>query len=250
MDILSGKTALVTGASRGLGAGIAKRLAALGATVIINYSRDEKGASSVKQEIVNAGGVAIIKRFDVTDEKQVKAGIDELKDTVGFPNIIVNNATGPQPFIPLSNQRWEDHLNQLRFFVKAPLLILQACLADMKAKRYGRIINIGSEVVELGNPEFGHYVSAKGAMLGLTRSWALELGPFGITCNLVAPGWIPVERHQQVSRKDKDEYIAGVPLGFQGAPSDIANMVAFLASDEARFITGQKIAVNGGKTLL
>lgn len=250
MGILSGRTALVTGASRGLGAFIARRLAHSGATVVINYLRDENRALSVKQEIISAGGAAIAKGFDVTDEQQVKAGIRELAGLNGPIDIIVNNATGAQPFISLEDQTWEDHLNQLRFFVKAPLTILQACLEDMKEKRFGRIINIGSEVVELGNPKFGHYVAAKGAMLGLTRSWARELGPFGITCNLVAPGWIPVERHEQVSQQEKDEYTGGVPMGFQGAPSDIAGTVAFLASDEARFITGQKIAVNGGKTFL
>jgi 3-oxoacyl-[acyl-carrier protein] reductase len=105
-------------------------------------------------------------------------------------------------------------------------------------------------VAELGNPEYGHYVAAKAAMLGLTRSWANELGAYGITVNLIAPGWIPVERHGEVSAADASGYLAGTPFGRLGVPQDIAAATAFLASDEAAFITGQKLSVNGGKTLL
>src|SRR5690606_7331262 len=144
---------------------------------------------------------------------------------------------------------WEDHLRQLRFFVKAPLLILQAVLPGMKEAGSGRIINIGSEVTDLGNPEFGHYVAAKAAMHGLTRSWARELGPYGITVNTVEPGWIPVERHAGTPPEAFQEYLHGVALGRMGAPLDVAEAVAFLASPAARFITGQRIAVNGGKTM-
>jgi 3-oxoacyl-[acyl-carrier protein] reductase len=137
----------------------------------------------------------------------------------------------------------------LEFFVKSPLLLLQAVLPGMKERKYGRVIQIGSEVMELGNPRFANYVAAKGAQLGQTRSWARELGPYGITVNLVAPGWIPVERHAEAPAEELEAYRSGVPLGYQGKPEDVGRMVAFLASEEAGFITGQKFAVNGGNTL-
>lgn len=238
-------TALVTGASRGLGAAIAERLAADGWHVAVNYAHDTAGASAVVDRITARGHSARLARFDVTDEEAVRQGIAEL----GRVDVVVNNATGPQPFIPVEKQTWEDHLRQLRFFVKAPLLILQAVLPGMKEAGSGRIINIGSEVTDLGNPEFGHYVAAKAAMHGLTRSWARELGPYGITVNTVEPGWIPVARHAGTPPEAFQEYLHGVALGRMGAPLDVAEAVAFLASPAARFITGQRIAVNGGKTM-
>ncbi|SDQ98135.1 SDR family oxidoreductase [Thermostaphylospora chromogena] len=240
---------LVTGASRGLGAVIAQRLAADGWHVAVNYAHDTAGASAVVERIVAAGGRAHAARFDVTDEESVRQGVAGIVEEAGPIRVVVNNATGPQPLIPVEKLTWDDHLDQLRFFVKAPLLLLQAVLPDMRAAGGGRIINIGSEVVDLGNPEMSHYVSAKAAMHGLTRSWARELGPFGITVNTVEPGWIPVERHGEVTDEDTEPYLRNVALGHMGKPSDVAEVVAFLASPGARFITGQRIAVNGGKTM-
>jgi 3-oxoacyl-[acyl-carrier protein] reductase len=152
--------------------------------------------------------------------------------------------------MPLMEQSWQTYLDQLEFFVKAPLELLQAVLPDWRARKSGRIINIGSEIAELGNPYFGNYASAKGAMLSMTRSWARELAPEGITVNLVAPGWIPVERHAGASQQAIDGYLAHTPLAHFGKPEDIADAVVFLASSKADFITGQKLAVNGGRTLL
>jgi 3-oxoacyl-[acyl-carrier protein] reductase len=246
---LNKKVAVVTGASRGLGAAIASYLGACGAWVAVNYYHDHQSAGRVVDGILQKGGKAIPACYDITDEEAVKEMVARVRQELGPVDIVVNNATGPQPVIPVEQQTWQDHLDQLVFFVKAPLLVLQAVLPDMKQKHNGRIINIGSEVVELGNPEYGHYVAAKAAMLGLTRSWANELGAHGITVNLIAPGWIPVERHGEVVSDDSAGYLAGTPLGHQGVPLDIATATAFLASDEAAFITGQKLAVNGGKTL-
>ncbi len=175
--------------------------------------------------------------------------VQEVQARFGPVDILVPNATGPQPFVPLEKLTWRACLDQLEFFVKSPLLLSKAVLGGMKHRRYGRIINIGSEVLEKGVPEFSNYVSAKGAQLGLTRSWAMELAKFGITVNLVAPGWIPTERHDNDPQEAKDAYAAAVPMGHMGEHEDVAEAVAFLASDAAKFVTGQQISVNGGNTL-
>ena len=243
------RVALVTGASRGLGAAIARALADAGWTIAANYAHDEEGARRVVNAISFAGGQARSARFDVTDETAVKAGIAEIAAELGPVELIVNNATGPQPLMPIEQQTWDVHLGQLDFFVKAPLLLLQAVLADWKARKVGRVVNVGSEVVEIGSPEFGHYVAAKAAMVGLTRSWANELGKHGITVNLVAPGWIPVERHQGSDPSDLESYRKLVALRHMGTPADIAAAIAYLASSGGDFVTGQVITVNGGRTL-
>ncbi|WP_214105944.1 SDR family oxidoreductase [Acrocarpospora catenulata] len=238
-------TALVTGASRGLGAHIAERLAADGWHVALNYAHDTAGATAVAERIRARGGAVTVHRFDVTDETAVRAALAE----IGPVAVVVNNATGPQPLIEVDQLTWEDHLHHLRFFVKAPLLILQAVLPAMKAAGRGRVINVGSEVTDLGNPDMSHYVAAKAAMHGLTRSWARALGPYGITVNTVEPGWIPVERHAANTEADYAAYLGGVALDHMGTPADIADVIAFLASDGSRYVTGQRLAVNGGKTM-
>ena len=246
---LSGKVALVTGGARGLGSAIVSELVASGATVAINYFGSEDRARVFAEQIKGAGGKAAIFKANVTDEKEVNDMVAKIQSTLGGLDIVVCNATGPQPMIKLADLTWQDCLNQLEFFVKSPLLLAKAVVPAMKQKKWGRFINIGSEVFERGVPEFSNYVQAKGAQYGLTRSWAMELAPFGITVNLIAPGWIPTERHADDSQELKDAYAAGVPMKHMGEPKDIGEAVAFLASDAAKFITGQKISVNGGHTL-
>jgi len=247
---LGGRTALATGASRGLGAAIAEKLAAAGAAVAVNYFASPDKAEKLCAAIRQDGGKAIAVPGDVRDEKQVLELVKKTERAFAAPiDILVINATGPQPFIKLEDLTWQACLDQLDFFVKSPLLLAQAVVPSMKRRRYGRIINIGSEVFERGIPEFSQYCAAKGAQLGLTRSLAMELAPWNITVNLVAPGWIPTERHINDPQEAKDAYARAVPMGHMGLPEDVGEAVAFLASDAAKFITGQKLAVNGGNTL-
>lgn len=243
---LHNKIALVTGGSKGLGKHICATLAKAGATVIVNYAHNRDNALQTVNDIQSQGGKAFALQGDVTDEESVTRLVRESADLAGETiDILVNNATGPQPELSIEESRWDDYLDQLNFFVKAPLFLTKAVLPGMKSKNEGRIINIGSEVIQLGNPNFANYVTAKSAQLGMTRSWASELGPHGITVNLVNPGFIPVERHEGV---DPTAYQQGVPLGIMGEPLDIGNAVVFLASHEAKFITGQSLSVNGGNT--
>jgi 3-oxoacyl-[acyl-carrier protein] reductase len=217
--------------------------------VAVNYFGSPEKAELVAEDIRKAGGEAITLKADVRDEDEVAALVEQTQSRLGPVDILVPNGTGPQPFIPIEKLTWRACLDQLEFFVKSPVLLMKAVVGQMKQRRHGRVINIGSEVFEKGVPEFSNYVSAKGAQLGLTRSWAMELAAHGITVNLVAPGWIPTERHADDPQSMKDAYAAAVPMKHMGESTDVAEAVAFLASDGAKFITGQKVSVNGGNTL-
>ncbi|MFB1082295.1 SDR family NAD(P)-dependent oxidoreductase [Jeotgalibacillus sp. JSM ZJ347] len=246
---MTNKVALVTGASRGLGKSMAVKLAEAGFKVVINYNSNHEKAEAIVQDIRNSGGEAVAIPADVTDEAAVKKLIADSHKAFGQPvEVLVNNATGPQPELSLEEVTWEDYLDQLHFTAKAPLLLLKEVMPAMKENQWGRIINIGSEVVELGNPEFSNYVTAKSAVIGMTRSWANELGKYNITVNAVHPGFIPVERHGEVAEESANGYLRDVPLKRLGQPEEVANMVRFLASEEASFVTGQNMNVNGGKT--
>lgn len=241
--------ALVTGAGRGLGAVIARRLGAEGRPVAVNDLTADERADRVARDIKEAGGVAEVFPADVTDEEETAGLVARVAERLGTVGVLVVNATGPQPGIAIEDLTWESHLDQLRFFVKSPTLLVQAVLPGMKALGGGRVIQIGSDIFERAVPGLSAYVAAKGAQLGLTRSWARELGPHGITVNFVAPGWIPVERHATSSPDDLSGYLSEVPLGRFGSPDDVAATVCFLASEAAGFITGERITVNGGHTI-
>lgn len=244
--------ALVTGAGQGLGAAIAGALASAGWAVAVNdlpAAGGEARSETVAVSIRRAGGVARSFPADATDEVSVSAMVSEIELGWGPVRVLVVNATGPQPVIGLRDLRWAEMLDQLHFFVKSPLLLTQAVLPGMIARGDGRIIQIGSDLFERAEPGMSAYSSAKGAQLGLTRTWARELGPLGITVNLVAPGWIPVERHAGVGSDVVSTYTGQVPLRRMGVPADVAGAVVFLASDSARFITGERLAVNGGHVL-
>jgi 3-oxoacyl-[acyl-carrier protein] reductase len=250
MSQTRGRVAVVSGSSRGLGSAIARRLARDGLAVAVNGRPGDATAEAVAQSIRDAGGTAAAFLADVTDEAQAAGLVAAVADRLGPVDVLVLNATGPQPDALLTDVTWEDHLAQLTFFVKSPVLLGRAALDSMRARSYGRIVQIDSEVAERPPPGRSAYATAKSAQIGLTRSWAHELAPFGITVNAVAPGFIPVERHADVSAEIKKAYLDSVPVGRMGTPEDIAHAVSFLASEGAGFITGQRIIVDGGRTLV
>jgi 3-oxoacyl-[acyl-carrier protein] reductase len=243
------RVALVSGSSRGLGRHIAHRLARDGLAVAVNGLHDNGAPAEGVAEISAEGGVAEAFAGDVTDEAQVADLVAAIERELGPVDVLVVNATGPQPEAPVENVAWDDHLAQLDFFVKSPVLLGRAVLAGMRERRWGRIIQIDSEVADLPPPGRSAYVTAKAAQIGLMRSWARELAPQGITVNAVAPGFIPVERHTDVDPEVRDAYLASVPAARMGIPEDVAQAVSFFASDEAGFITGQRLVVDGGRGL-
>lgn len=229
---------------------MAVALAEAGHRVAINYFASGERAEALCVGLRERGLVAQAFGADVRDEAEVTRLVGEVEAALGSIEVVVLNATGHQPLLSIEEQTWQAYLDQLEYFVKSPLLMVKAVLPGMRERGFGRVIQIGSEVVELGNARFAHYVAAKGAQLGQTRSWARELGTSGITVNLVAPGWIPTERAFEAGEEDKVAYAKGVALGRMGVAEEVGRVVAFLASDDSSFVTGQKIAVNGGNTLV
>ena len=245
---LAGRVALVTGSSTGLGKAMARCLGMAGAKVAMNYANATPRAESAQAELAAAGIAAKLFRADVTSEAEIDGMFTAIEGTLGPVDIIVINATPAQPLKPIEEYDWAFYQQMLDFFVKSPYLLARRALPGMKSRKHGRLISITSEVFHLGVAPFSAYVAAKGGQTGWSRSMCHELAPFGITVNMIAPGWIPVERHANDPQADKDAYLATIPMKRWGKPEDVGWAAAYLASDEASFVTGQTIAVNGGKT--
>jgi 3-oxoacyl-[acyl-carrier protein] reductase len=245
---MKGRVALVTGNSTGLGKQIGLELGKSGAKVPVNFFNNESRAEKALAEYQAAGIETLMVKADVTDEADVDRMIGEIESSLGPVDILVPNATCEQPLKPIEEYDWAFYQRMIDFFVKSPFLLTQRILPHLKEKKWGRIINITSEVFQKSVSPFSAYVAAKGGQVGWSRSMSQELAPFGITVNMVAPGWIPVERHENDPQEDKDGYLATIPMGRWGVPDDVANSIVYLASDEAAFVTGQTICVNGGNS--
>lgn len=246
---LAGKVALVTGSSKGLGKAMAIALGKAGAKVALNYCNNQAKADEALTALKAAGCEGALFRADVTNEAEVNRMHAEISRQLGPVDILVVNATCDQPHKPIEQYDWAFYQSMLDFFIKSPFLLTRACLPHMKQQKWGRIINIGSEVVARGVPNFTAYVAAKGGQNGFHRSLATELAPAGITVNMIAPGWIPVERHENDPQSEKDGYRALIPVDRWGVPEDLSGAVVFLASPSSSFVTGQTLHVNGGLTV-
>jgi 3-oxoacyl-[acyl-carrier protein] reductase len=246
---LGGRVALVTGSTTGLGLAMANALARAGARVALNYAHNRERAEKAFADFKRVGHEGGLFRASVIDEAEVQRLVQDVTSELGPVDILVVNATPAQPQKPIEEYDWKFYQSMLDYFVKSPFLLARAVLPHMKAQHWGRIINIGSEVFQIGRPNFSAYVAAKGGQNGWTRSMSTELAPLGITVNMISPGWIPVERHVHDPQEQKDAYLATVPAGRWGMPDDLAGIVVLLASDAASFISGQNICVNGGLTV-
>ena len=242
---MRGGSAVVTGAGGGLGAHLARRLADDGWPVVVD-DVDVEAARRTAAAITASGGRALAVGADATDPDAVAAVVERAGEELGPVLVTVANASGPQGGVPLEELSWDHLLRHLEFFAKSPLALVRAALPHMRAAGWGRVVHIGSDLFERGDPGWSAYMAAKGAMLGLTRGWALDLGRHGITVNLVAPGWIPVERHGQVPAEQERSWLQRQAVPRWGTPADVAGAVSYLVSEEAGLVTGQRLVVNGG----
>lgn len=244
MESLQGHVALVTGASQGIGRACAVTLAKAGATVAL-AARNEDKLKEVAAEIESAGGKAAAFRLDVSEGDAIKSAVKEITAQLGKIDILVNNAgiTKDNLLLRMKRADWDD---VLATNLSAPFLLTQAVLSGMLKQHWGRIINITSIVGEMGAAGQVNYASSKAGLIGLTLSVAREVASRNVTVNAVAPGYIATAMTDALNDEQKAAITAQIPLGRQGTDADIANAVLFLASNEASYITGHVLDVNGG----
>jgi len=241
---IEGKIALVTGASRGIGRAIASRLGSCGA-VVIGSATSAAGAESISEYLASSGieghGICL----DVSSSDSVKEVFAAMKSNQGMPDILINNAgiTKDGLFMRMKDDQWNDVINTN---LTSLYRVTKVAVKHMLRQRFGRIVNIGSVVGHVGNPGQANYCAAKAGMIGFTKSIALEFASYGITANVVSPGFIDTQMTQEMEDKAKEQVVSSIPMQKVGSVSDIAHAVSFLSSMESGYITGQTLHVNGG----
>ncbi|MBR5348914.1 MAG: 3-oxoacyl-[Lachnospiraceae bacterium] len=244
----TGKIALVTGAGKGIGAACAKKLAAMGHTVIINYNGSKAAAEETAAQIRSAGGKAYTMQCDVSDPEAVSAMVDTIRKEYGAVDILVNNAGITRDELML-RMKPEDFDAVIRTNLTAVFYVMQACIRGMIKKRKGKIVNISSVSGVIGNAGQANYSAAKAGVIGMTKTAARELAGRNITVNAVAPGFITTDMTNALSDAAKEGILSKVPMARGGRPEDVANAVAFLCSEESDYITGQVLCVDGGMAM-
>lgn len=250
MKKLAGKVALVTGASKGLGKAIALGLAKEGAHVVINYYSGKTEAETVLQEVNSYGCDGFIYKADTRNKEQITALVAKVVETFGKIDILVNNAgvMYNTPFVEIEEEEWD---KLIETNVKGYFLCGQAVAKEMIKRKSGKIINISSTRQEQSWPGNTHYAASKGAIYMMTRVMALELGPFGINVNSIAPGTIETNLNRETLSDTtfREERIGRIPVGRLGTPEDLVGAAVLLASDESDFINGASIMIDGGQTI-
>jgi len=246
---LEGKVALVSGASRGIGRAIALKVAECGASVVVNYLNSVEAADEVVSDIIDAGGKAIAIKADVSDYKQAQDLVKISIDSFGKLDILVNNAgiTRDKLIMLMTEEDWDEVQSTN---LKSTFNCSKAAVKHMMRNRYGRIINITSVAGQMGNAGQTNYSASKAGQIGFTKALAREVAARNITVNGIAAGYIETDIWKNVPENMRDAVISLIPLGRKGLPEEIANAVAFLASDQAAYITGQILGIDGGMTMM
>ena len=241
----TGKNVLITGSSRGIGAQIAKTLAGYGLKVWINYRSGEAEAKEVEEEIIKAGGEAEIIGFDVSDESAFVDAIKQIVSTDGELSYLVNNAGITKDGLAM-RMKTEQFMAVIEANLKSTFIGCREALKVMRKKRFGSVVNIASIVGETGNAGQTNYSASKGGTIAMTKSFAIESASSGIRYNSITPGFIATEMTDVLKDEVKDAFVAKIPMGRFGEPSEVAEATAFLLSDHSSYITGETLKVNGG----
>jgi 3-oxoacyl-[acyl-carrier protein] reductase len=240
--------ALVTGAGRGIGKAVATRLGELGYSVAVNYNRSREGAEDVVARLKKTGARAEAFQADVSEKRDVQRMFQEIEERLGTVLVVVNNAgiTRDNLLMRMKDEEWEDVIAK---DLNPVFLVTRQAIRGMVKAKWGRIVNISSVIALTGNPGQTNYAAAKAGIIGFTKSVAREVGSRHITANAIAPGFIETDMTAVLPEKTRDAMLGQVPAGRLGKPEDVAELVAFLVSEKASYISGQVIAVDGGMTM-
>jgi len=243
--LLEGKTAIITGSARGLGKAIALKMAKMGANIVLNDIASSDSLDATATEFKDAGYKVAVTRGDVRNAEDVKAMVAAAVEAFGRVDILVNNAgiTKDKPMAMMSEEDWDAVLD---INLKGAFFCTKFAAKQMIKQKYGRIINMASVAGRYGNPGQANYSASKAGLIGLTKTTAKEFASRGVTCNAVAPGMIQSKMTDVLSEEVRKKYLENIPLGRFGTPEDVAGVVVFLASDDASYVTGQVIDIDGG----
>jgi len=247
-DRLDGSVALVTGGSGAIGGEVAAKLAEQGARVAVHYSSADEAAERAAARARDAGGEACVVKADLTDEDEVRSLVGETRERLGAPDVLVHAAgvLRPQPVQRLTSADWDAmHMVNLR----AAFLLVSACQQHMLERGFGRIVVLGSVSALRGTPAHAGYAAAKAGLTGMVKSVAAEAAPYNVTCNVVAPGYVPAEISSNGGDRARERIVDATPMRRPGTPCEIAAAVCFLCSHAASYITGQVLAVDGGLSM-
>lgn len=244
--MMNGKVAIITGASRGIGAAIAKLLAGHGAKVVINYANNTSAAQEVVDSITAKGGEAIAVQADVRNQDEMESLVNETVSQFGKVDVLVNNAAIHFAMKPFSEMEWDEFRPKLEEEIKAAFIATKSVLPIMKEQKYGKLVFISSSLSHQPMPNFIAHGTAKGALNSFVKYLAQELGPYNITANTVAPAMVETDATKHTPAEQKEQVAMFTPLGRIAKPEDVANSVLYFASDQSAFVTGTYAPVSGG----
>lgn len=246
---IEGKTALVSGSTRGVGLAVALALAGAGARVALNYLQDEPRAREALRRFQDIGAQAVAVKADVGNNEEAGRLVREAESAFGGIDILVNNAHGRIARAPFPKTAWDDHQAQMDGVLKGAYNLTHAVIEGMRSRGFGRIVNMGNNMLLQPIKGYSAYTSSVAALLGFTRNLAAEAGPWGITVNMVSPGFVMTEEAPHTTDSVRAAIVASTPLGRLATPEDVTGAVLFFCSDLGRFVTGANLSVDGGKVM-